>query len=135
MARINYNCSIFFAQLRVQTEAPMSADWFAGRLKELREQAGLSQKTLAEKAGLVTSAIGHLEQGLRKPTWETVLTLANVLGVSCEAFTTPPAEETARSRGRPRKAGEGTGDAAPILQTENMPPAQRKPRGRRTRDG
>jgi transcriptional regulator with XRE-family HTH domain len=111
----------------------MTVDWFAGRLKELREQAGLSQKSLAEKAGLVTSAVGHLEQGLRKPTWETVLALAKALGVSCEAFTTPPAEETARSRGRPRKVREGTDDATPTLQPEDMPPAQRKPRGRKTR--
>ena len=52
----------------------------------VKEQAGLSQKALAEEAGLVTHAIGHLEQGLRKPTWETVLALAPALGVSCSAF-------------------------------------------------
>jgi transcriptional regulator with XRE-family HTH domain len=89
----------------------MNADRFAGRLRQLREQAGLSQKALAEKAGLVTSAIGHLEQGLRKPTWETVLALARVLGVSCSAFESdegPAPEEMPRPRGRPkRNAGQG----------------------------
>ena len=81
----------------------MSAEWFAARLKELREQSGMSQKALAEKAGLVTSAIGHLEQRLRKPTWETVLALASALGVEVGAFTIPPAEAPAPERGRPRK--------------------------------
>jgi transcriptional regulator with XRE-family HTH domain len=66
-------------------------------------QAGLSQKGLADKAGLALSAIGHLEQGLRKPTWETVLALANALGVSCEAFTTPASTDEPAPRGRPRK--------------------------------
>jgi transcriptional regulator with XRE-family HTH domain len=80
----------------------MTADRFSGRLKELREQAGLSQKGLAERAGLAQSAIGHLEQGLRRPTWETVLALANVLGVSCEAFTEQPAERPPAAPGRPR---------------------------------
>lgn len=82
----------------------MNADRFAGRLKELREQAGLSQKALAEKTGLVTSAIGHLEQGLRKPTWETVLALCAALGVDCTAFQEQPEDAPAPQRGRPRKA-------------------------------
>jgi transcriptional regulator with XRE-family HTH domain len=82
----------------------MNAERFSGRLKELREQAGLSQKALAEKAGLATSAIGHLEQGLRKPTWETVLALADALGVTCEAFTVSAESEAPRPRGRPKKA-------------------------------
>lgn len=93
----------------------MNADRFAGRLRQLREEAGLSQKALAEKAGLVTSAIGHLEQGLRKPTWETVLALARALGVSCSAFEShegPATEETPRPRGRPRKDA-GQSETAP----------------------
>jgi len=81
----------------------MNADRFAGRLRQLREQAGLSQKALAEKAGLVTSAIGHLEQGLRKPTWETVLVLCQALGVECTAFTQEPETASKRGKGRPRK--------------------------------
>jgi transcriptional regulator with XRE-family HTH domain len=90
----------------------MGAEAFGVRLKALREAAGLSQKALAEKAGVVTSAIGHLEQGLRKPTWETVLALGKALGVPCTAFEGPegaegPAEAAASPRrpGRPRKAG------------------------------
>lgn len=77
---------------------------FARRLKELREKAGLSQKALAEKAGLALSAIGHLEQGLRMPAWETVRDLARALGVSCSAFEVESDEPVQASpRGRPKK--------------------------------
>jgi transcriptional regulator with XRE-family HTH domain len=85
----------------------MIADRFAGRLKQLREQAGMSQKELAQQAGLALSAIGHLEQGLRKPTWETVLALANVLSVTCDAFTDQPEDRPPAAPGRPRKASAG----------------------------
>jgi transcriptional regulator with XRE-family HTH domain len=78
------------------------AGWFAGRLRELREAAGLSRKELADKAGLQSEAgIRNLEQGVRRPTWETVLALARALGVSCEAFTREPAPRAVAGPGRP----------------------------------
>ena len=40
----------------------MNADWFAGRLRELREQAGLTQQQLGQKAGLSQAGIADLEQ-------------------------------------------------------------------------
>src|SRR5262245_27420959 len=84
----------------------MSAEWFAGRLRELREARGVTQAGLAGAAGLKEGGIRDLEQGRRKPTWETVLALSQALGVDCTAFTTPPSAEAAasRPRGRPRKA-------------------------------
>src|SRR5947209_183999 len=59
---------------------------FDRRLKELREAAGLTQDQLAERAGLYKFSVAKLEQGIREPTWTTVLTLAKVLGVSVSAF-------------------------------------------------
>jgi transcriptional regulator with XRE-family HTH domain len=100
-------------------EVLMAVDAFAPRLKELREQAGLSQKGLADRAGLALSAIGHLEQGLRKPTWETVLALAEALGVTCEAFTAPASTDEPTPRGRPRKQTEGAPPVPPA-----PPPAE-----------
>ena len=48
-------------------------DWFAGRLRELREQAGVTQQQLAERAGLTREGIAQLEVGRRnrpgKPFW------------------------------------------------------------------
>jgi transcriptional regulator with XRE-family HTH domain len=55
-------------------------------LKQLREDAGLSQGELAEKAGLNLWGVAKLEQGVREPTWNTVLVLAAALGVDCNAF-------------------------------------------------
>jgi transcriptional regulator with XRE-family HTH domain len=59
---------------------------FAARLKELREAAGLTQRELAERAGLHHFAIAKLEQGLREPAWKTVQAIAAALGVNCHAF-------------------------------------------------
>jgi transcriptional regulator with XRE-family HTH domain len=85
----------------------MSAKWFAGRLRELRLAAGLSQRELAERAGIDKDSLSRLERDLWQPTWETVLALCQALGVDCTAFTMQPAEHAKpRGRGRPRK-GEG----------------------------
>jgi len=74
---------------------------FAGRLKELREQAGLTQQQLGEKAGLHKLTVAKLEQGIREPTWATVQVLVEALGLSCEAFMRAPAKRRPQGRGRP----------------------------------
>jgi transcriptional regulator with XRE-family HTH domain len=79
------------------------SEMFAGRLRELRTEAGLSQTELAEKAGLTKDGIAQLEQGRRSPSWDTVLALCAALGVECTAFNQPPAAESKQGRGRPRK--------------------------------
>lgn len=94
----------------------MLSERFAGRLRELREQAGLTQEQLADKAGLTKWGITDLERGRRSPTWGTVLVLCEALGVDCTAFTQAPATESKRGRGRPRKmagASMGKPSAAP----------------------
>jgi transcriptional regulator with XRE-family HTH domain len=80
------------------------AAWFGGRLRELREQKGLSQRQLADQAGMNKDALARLERGERSPSWETVLTLAEALGVECTAFVHPPAERPPAGPGRPPKA-------------------------------
>jgi transcriptional regulator with XRE-family HTH domain len=55
-------------------------------LKRLREEAGLSQAALAEKAGMNVFGVAKIEQGLREPGWATVLKLAGALEVECTAF-------------------------------------------------
>src|SRR6266849_6081512 len=64
----------------------MSDSGFAGRLKELREAAGLTQPALAERAGMNRFGVAKLEQGVREPNWTTVLALARALGVEVGAF-------------------------------------------------
>jgi transcriptional regulator with XRE-family HTH domain len=84
---------------------------FAGKLKELRESAGLTQQQLAERAGFHGFTVAKLEQGVQEPTWPTVLDLAGALGVSVSAFVaesrSPPAPK--RGPGRPRKDRGGLG--------------------------
>jgi transcriptional regulator with XRE-family HTH domain len=83
----------------------MNAEWFAGRLRELREQAGLSRQQLADRAGMQSAAgIRNLEQGIRKPSWETVIALCKALNVKCDAFLQEPAALPPLAPGRPRKA-------------------------------
>jgi transcriptional regulator with XRE-family HTH domain len=97
------------------------SEWFAGRLRELREAKNLTQQQLADKAGLKVGGIRDLEQNRRTPGWETVLAVAQALGVGCEAFATPPADREPQGRGRPPK---------PV---EKEPPPKR-PRGRPKKD-
>lgn len=98
----------------------MQSEWFAGRLRELREKAGLTQEALADAAGLKVGGIRDLEQGRRIPGWDTVLSLCKALGVGCDAFTEEPGELPPLTPGRPKKT----------LPAE-LPPAQKKPHGRR----
>jgi transcriptional regulator with XRE-family HTH domain len=83
---------------------------FHGRLRELREAAGLTQGELAERAGLSIAGVTQLEQGRRKPAWETVQKLAIALGIGIEAFNEQAESDEKRERGRPRKPAT---DAAP----------------------
>src|SRR5262245_39692409 len=90
-----------------------AAEWFGKRLKELREQAGLTQQQLAERACVGQRTVSHLEQG-REPVWSTLLALSEALGVPCTAFLEKPQEQGKTPKGRPpkRSAGESEGGQA-----------------------
>jgi transcriptional regulator with XRE-family HTH domain len=81
----------------------MNADWFGGRLREIREGAGLTQKELADRAGLTREGVAQLETGRREPAWRTVVALCQALGAKCDDFLQPPTERPRVPRGRPRK--------------------------------
>jgi transcriptional regulator with XRE-family HTH domain len=59
---------------------------FAARLAALRRGAGLSQRRLADAAGLSVNYVARLERGERAPSWGTVQALAAALGVEVGAF-------------------------------------------------
>jgi transcriptional regulator with XRE-family HTH domain len=83
----------------------MQAEWFKDRLIELRMTAGLSRKELAARAGLQSEAgIRDLEQGRRRPSWDTVVALCKALGVTCDAFLQKPTGKYRTRPGRPRRA-------------------------------
>lgn len=56
------------------------------RLKTLREDAGLTQAALAEKAGVSRKTINTIENRVFTPSTTLALTLAEVLGVSVHAI-------------------------------------------------
>src|SRR5262249_3639436 len=80
---------------------------FGTRLRQLREEAGLTQEGLAERAGMHRLGIAKLERGDREPAWATVERLCQALGVRCTKFegtsTTEPEPQSRPKRGRPRK--------------------------------
>ena len=51
-------------------------------IKERREQLGVSQKELAEKADISQSFLCDIEQGRSKPSIDTAVKLADALGIS-----------------------------------------------------
>lgn len=61
------------------TESP-----FPQRLKEARDLRGLSQAELAQRSGLQPSAVSHFETGSRKPSFDNLLLLADVLEVTTD---------------------------------------------------
>jgi uncharacterized protein (TIGR02996 family) len=95
------------------------ATGFGARLKELRLHAELSQAQLATRAKMNTAGVAKLEQGVREPSWATVLALAAALRVSVEAFVPPRDGQTFRQPPTPPakivRPGEGRLDAATAL--------------------
>ena len=59
----------------------------ARKLRELREQRGMSLRDLAKKAGVSQTAVWHIEAGkTEKPSAETLQKLARALGVNVYYF-------------------------------------------------
>jgi transcriptional regulator with XRE-family HTH domain len=82
----------------------MSAAWFPSRLRQLRDEAGLTQRELAERLRTTVRTVSRLETGAQEATWPMVVTLAEVFGVTCESFMQEPDALPEPKRGRPRKA-------------------------------
>jgi transcriptional regulator with XRE-family HTH domain len=58
-------------------------------LRSLREQAGLTREQLAHKAGLTSGVIYKLETGRARPRYDTVVKIAEALGVSIAEIELP----------------------------------------------
>lgn len=57
---------------------------FSERLKNLRKQAHLTQVDVAEKLGISQPAYASWERGLKKPTQENLVKIAQILNVSID---------------------------------------------------
>ena len=95
--------------------------WIGGRLRELREQKGLTQSQLAELVGVKRDAVARWEADVREPGWSNVVALAQALGVDCTAFLQAPAEKLTPKRGRPSKAAAAPAEPAEPKRTRGRP--------------
>ncbi|HWQ11735.1 MAG TPA: tetratricopeptide repeat protein [Roseiflexaceae bacterium] len=57
---------------------------FGGRLKQLRQEHGLTQDMLAERVGYATETIRKIEGGQRRPSYQIAAKLAQELGIAPE---------------------------------------------------
>ena len=57
---------------------------FSERLKELRKKANFTQVEVAEKLGISQPAYASWERGVKKPTHENLVKIAQVLNVSVD---------------------------------------------------
>jgi transcriptional regulator with XRE-family HTH domain len=55
-------------------------------VRELREEANLTQKELAQRAGISASWLSRIESGDYDPTWSSMRKVATGLGVSMETL-------------------------------------------------
>lgn len=55
---------------------------FGERVRKLREQRGLTQEQLADKAGMHFTYVGQIERGVRNPSLVNIEKLARALNVS-----------------------------------------------------
>ena len=53
-------------------------------IRRQRKLMGLTQKEVAERAGISLPFYGHIERGTRKASLETTVDIANALGVSTD---------------------------------------------------
>jgi transcriptional regulator with XRE-family HTH domain len=57
---------------------------FARAVRASRKQSGLSQAEAAERAGIASEAYGRLERGAVLPRAETLVSLSQTFGVTCD---------------------------------------------------
>lgn len=65
----------------MRAEKKLFRETFVKRLKELREEKNLSQKSVAEKLGIPVSTYANWEQGRREPCIEDIYKILNVLQI------------------------------------------------------
>lgn len=54
---------------------------FGQHVKKLRQQAGMSQETFADKCGLDRTYVSGIERGIRNPTLEVIEVIARGLEI------------------------------------------------------
>jgi transcriptional regulator with XRE-family HTH domain len=71
---------------------------FAQRLREQRKSKNLSQTELGQLAGLHYTHIGRFERGASRPSGDTLMRLADALGVTSDYLLDGATHEAAKAR-------------------------------------
>lgn len=89
------------------------------RIREIRKAQGLTQKELGHRLGLSYQSIAQWENGLRSPKLETILKIAQALGVRMEDLTGLETFDTGADFDKRRKEllsqAQAAGDSADSL--------------------
>ncbi len=72
--------------LEKNAEKRAFAQYIGKRLRTAREQKGISQEILSEKAGYYRTYVGHIENGRYSPSLHTMWRLAHAMGVDLGDF-------------------------------------------------
>ena len=81
---LEINPNIFYSDFSQSTAD--DSEEIGERIKELRKSKGVSQKELAQKAGLSIGSIQGYEQGRYNPKLEAIAKIAGALGVDLKVF-------------------------------------------------
>lgn len=74
------------------------------KMRQLRTAAGLTQRELAERAGVPVGTLRNIEQDQRVPLWTVVARLAAGMKVSLDEFSRcVPADDTPAPKRKGRK--------------------------------
>ena len=76
---------------------------FGEKLKELREQAGMTQQSLAQAANISISAVRAYEQSPQIPSLENAFKLADGLKVDVSVFKACVVEQGEKPEPKPKK--------------------------------
>lgn len=77
---------------------PVRAAALGLRLKQLRKERKWTQGDLSGRCGVAASTISKVENNLLSPSFETILRLAEGLGIEVANLLAPSSEETAKTR-------------------------------------
>ena len=73
-------------------------------LREERERRGISKYALSARCGLAQQTISYVERGLRQPSFETVLRIADGIGVDLAVFIKKARLNTSKKSGKMLKS-------------------------------
>ena len=65
-------------------ERVVDYDAMGRRINQSRREQGITQEQLAEMASISTSFVGHIERGEKTPSLETIVKIADSLGLSLD---------------------------------------------------